>query len=86
MQICGDIQKMGYEYIYIYAPDIFGHDNDGLIYGVQEVDYFPDYIEFFETLEELETNTNKHKMDVVNRDYFLHRNGYYHLKENGKRM
>ena len=84
MQILLDTQKMDYEYI--YAPDIFGHNNDGLIYGVQEVDESPAYIEWFRTLEELEVNTKKYKMEVVNRDYFLHRHGYYHLKENGKRM
>lgn len=69
--------KMDYEYI--YAPDFFGDDNEKRLYGVQEVDDFPAYIEWFKTLEDLENNTKKYKFKVVNREEFLHSNGYYHI-------
>lgn len=67
------------DYEYVYAPVVFGHRNNGFVYGIQEIDDFG-YIEWFKTLKELEKNTKKHKFNVVNREEFLHRHGYYHIK------
>lgn len=68
------------DYEYVYAPDTFGDDNRKLKYGVQEIDEFPAYIEWFKTLEKLEENTKKHKFNIVNRNSFLHHHGYFHIK------
>lgn len=67
------------EYEYVYSPDFFGDDNENRLYGVQEVDDFPVYIEWFKSLKQLEKNTEKYELNVINRDEFLHKFGYYHL-------
>ena len=70
------------EYEYIYAPEFFGDDNENHLYGIQEIDDFPAYVEWFKSLKELEENTKKYKFKVVNREEFLHMYGYYHLPVN----
>jgi hypothetical protein len=60
---------MNYEYV--FAGDVFKDDNHGLKYGVESVEDFPDYIEWFPSIEKLEANTKKNKFNVVNRERFL---------------
>lgn len=67
------------EYEYIYAPEFFWDGDEKHLYGVQEIDDFPAYIEWFKTLQELEKNTKKYKFNVVNRERFLQQHGYYHI-------
>lgn len=74
------VNKLDYEYI--YAPDVFGDDNRKLKYGVQEINDLPAYIEWFKTLEELEKNTKKYRFNVLNRDHFLGKHGYFHVTIN----
>ena len=68
------------DYEYIYAPDFFSDDNEKHLYGIQEIDDFPAYIEWFKTLEDLEDNTKKYKFNVLNREHFLGKHGYYHIR------
>lgn len=70
-------RKMNCEYI--YAFDVFKDNNDGFIYGVQELGDFPAYIEWFKTLEELEYNTRKNNLFIVNKAVFLYRHKRDHL-------
>ena len=59
------------KYEYIHARDVFKDDNNGLIYGVQDISDFPDYMEWFDSIKKLEANTKKHKLNILNRSVFL---------------
>ena len=61
------------KYEYVYAGDVLDDDNNGLIFGVEEATDFPDYVEWFKTIKQLEANTKKNKMIVKNREQFLKR-------------
>ena len=61
------------KYEYVYAKDVFDDDNEGLLYGVEDVSDFPAYIEWFSSIKKLEAHRKKHKMNVVNREQFLKR-------------
>jgi hypothetical protein len=68
---------MAQKYEYVYASDEMDDDNDGLVYGVR--DYDADnpggsfYVEWFQTIGQLEANTRKHGLNVTNRQEFLNR-------------
>jgi hypothetical protein len=36
----------------LFAKDVFKDDNDGFLFGIQELDDFPAYIEWFKTEKE----------------------------------
>ena len=54
----------------VNAEDVFQDDNNGLVFGLQEVDedgYYMDYIEWFETEAERDKTITEYDMDVMMR-------------------
>jgi hypothetical protein len=49
----------------VNALEVFGDDNSGLIYGLQEVE-LGGYVEWFATEEEREEQVKRFKMKVAN--------------------
>ena len=50
----------------VYAKDVFDDDNNGLLFGLEEQDDFPAYVEWFVTEQERENTIKENNMDVVN--------------------
>lgn len=50
----------------VNALEVFEDNNNGLIYGLQEVDDFPGYIEWFATEKQREKVIKENKFKVVN--------------------
>jgi hypothetical protein len=50
----------------INAQEVFKDNNEGLIFGLQEVSDFPAYIEWFKTEEEREEVIKLNKMKCIN--------------------
>ena len=65
------------KYEYVWGGDVFDDDNEGLLYGVEDVTDFPEYIEWFSSWEEREKNSKAGKMNIVNREQH-----YDYLKRN----
>ena len=56
------------KYEYMWGKDVFDDDNKGLLFGVEDVSDFPDYVEWFPSASAREKNSKKYKMNVVNRE------------------
>ena len=52
--------------IKINAMEVFKDNNEGFIFGLEDTNDFPDYIEWFKTEKEREETIKKYKMVVVN--------------------
>lgn len=50
------------KYRKINAGDYFDDDNNGLIFGLESAEDFPEYVEWFKTEEERQAVINKNKM------------------------
>ena len=50
----------------INAEDVFKDNNNGLIYGLQDVSDFPFYMEWFKTEEERDKTIKLNKMKCIN--------------------
>ena len=67
------------KYEYVWGGDVFDDNNEGLLFGVEDVSDFPEYVEWFPSVEAREKNSKKFKMNVVNRvqhfNYLKNRSG-----------
>lgn len=62
------VPKKTPKYEYVWGGDVFDDDNEGLLYGVEDVSDFPEYVEWFSSWEEREKNSKAGKMNIVNRE------------------
>lgn len=53
------------KYRKVNALDYFDDDNNGLIYGLESNEDFPEYVEWFKTEKGREETINKYKLRVV---------------------
>ncbi len=51
--------------IKVNAKDVFEDDNNGLIFGLQDLDDFPNYIEWFKTEEERQKAIEENNFEVI---------------------
>ena len=50
----------------IKAEEVFDDDNDGFVFGLQDTNDFPSYIEWFKSEEEREEVIKKNNFKVIN--------------------
>lgn len=55
------------KYRYVDGREVFDDDNNGLLFGIESDEDFPEYAEWFKSAKIRDAYAKKNKMKIVNR-------------------
>lgn len=55
-------------YRYVDGRDVFDDDNNGLLFGIESNEDFPEYVEWFKSAKIRDNYAKKNKMKIINKN------------------
>ena len=58
-------------YRYVDGREVFDDDNNGLLFGIESDEDFPEYVEWFKSAKIRDAYAKKNKMKIINKGFKL---------------